>query len=210
MTPALETPFSTVLLEAETGTGKSLLSLKATENLAFEPAEAFHCTSTITGTQGCLVAPELGEVLSPLHPSVNGALKAIWLFVAPGISPQVESKVSDEDSIGEKNKWHMMGGGGCRGMQRWLFGNYLLSQSRGRKRHLEVSCSLQMHEEYFACHSILSSYKNEVTSFSAGAHMEMGCFPRDYTRFQYSSNHHKVDSILYCSHFKLCSLYVHI
>lgn len=27
-----------------------------------------------------------------------------------------------------------------------------------RKRHLEVSCSLQMHEEYFACHSILSSY----------------------------------------------------
>lgn len=64
--------------------------------------------------------------------------------------------------------------GGWR-VQRWLFGNYLLSQSRGRKRHLKVSCSLQMHEEYFACHSILSSYKNEMTSFSAGAHMEMGC-----------------------------------
>lgn len=97
-----------------------------------------------------------------MHPSVNGALKAIWLFVAPGISPQVESRVSDEDSIGEENKWHMMGGGGRRreGGQRWLFGNYLLSQSRERKRHLEVSCSLQMHEDYFACacHSILSSY----------------------------------------------------
>ena len=43
-----------------------------------------------------------------MHPSVNGALKAIWLFVAPGISPQVESRVSDEDSIGEENKWHMI------------------------------------------------------------------------------------------------------
>lgn len=149
--------------------------LKPLKTEAFEPAEAFHCISTITGTQGCLVAPELGEALSLLHPSVNGALKAIWLFVAPGISPQVESRVSDEDSIGEINKWHMMGG-----VQRWLFGNYLHSQSRGRKRHLEVSCSLQMHEEYFACHSILSSYKNEVTSFSAGAYVEMGCFPRDY------------------------------
>ena len=43
-----------------------------------------------------------------MHPSVNGALKAIWLFVAPGISPQVESRVSDEDTIGEETKWHMM------------------------------------------------------------------------------------------------------
>lgn len=47
-----------------------------------------------------------------MHPSVNGALKAIWLFVAPGISPQVESRVSDEDSIAEENKCHMMGGEG--------------------------------------------------------------------------------------------------
>lgn len=57
-----------------------------------------------------------------MHPSVNGALKAIWLFVAPGISPQVESRVSDEDSIGEETKWHMMvvvvmrGEGGCLGI----------------------------------------------------------------------------------------------
>lgn len=152
-----EAPFCTVLLVAETAAGKSLLSVEAMKTEAFEPAEAFHRNSTITGTQGCLVAPELGEALSPLHPSVNGALKAIWLFVAPGISPQVESRVSDEDSIGEKNKWHTTGG--WTGGQRWLFGNYLLSQSRGRKRHLKVSCSLQMHEEYFAraCHSILSS-----------------------------------------------------
>lgn len=88
--------------------------MKPLKTEAFEPAEAFHCSSTITGTQGCLVAPELGEPRSSLHPSVNGALKAIWLFVAPGISPQVESRVSDEDSIGEKNKWHMMGGKGGR------------------------------------------------------------------------------------------------
>lgn len=78
---------------------------------AFELAEAFHCSSTITGTQRCLVAPQLGEALSPMHPSVNGALKAIWLFVAPGISLRVESRVSDEDSIGEENKWHMKMGG---------------------------------------------------------------------------------------------------
>lgn len=62
------------------------------------------------------------------------------------------------------------GGGG----QRWLFLNYLLSQSRGRKRHLEVSCSLQMHEEYFACacHSILSSYtqKGSDILFCRGAY----------------------------------------
>lgn len=117
----LEAPFSTVLLAAETAAGKSSLSVEAMKTEAFEPAEAFHHNSTITGTQGCLVAPELGEALSPLHPSVNGALKAIWLFVAPGISPQVESRVSDEDSIGEKNKWHMTGGGrggrdGCLGI----------------------------------------------------------------------------------------------
>lgn len=99
-----------MLLVAETAAGKSLLSVEAMKTEAFEPAEAFHRNSTITGTQGCLVAPELGEALSPLHPSVNGALKAIWLFVAPGISPQVESRVSDEDSIGEKNKWHTTGG----------------------------------------------------------------------------------------------------
>lgn len=104
----LEAPFSTVLLVTETGTGKSYCHLKPLKTEAFEPAEPFHCSSTITGTQGCLVAPELGEDLSPLHPSVNGALKAIWLFVAAGISPQVESRVSDEDSIGKETKWHMM------------------------------------------------------------------------------------------------------
>lgn len=131
MTPTLtlEVLFSTVPLVAETGTGKSLLSLKATENRSLWAAEAFHCSSTITGTQGCLVAPELGEALSPLHPSVNGALKAIWLFVAPGISPQVESRVSDEDSIGEENKWHMMGGGGAE-MAVWE----LSSQPEQRKK----------------------------------------------------------------------------
>lgn len=81
---------------------------KSLKTEAFELAEAFHCGSTITGTQGCLVPPQLGEALSSLHPSVNGALKAIWLFVAPGISPQEKSRVSDENSIGEKNKWHMI------------------------------------------------------------------------------------------------------
>lgn len=64
-----------------------------------------------------------------MHPSVNGALKAIWLFVAPGISPQVESRVSDEDSIGEKNKWHMMRGVGAE-MAVWE----LSSQPEQRKK----------------------------------------------------------------------------
>lgn len=109
--------------------------MKPLKTEAFQPAEAFHCSSTITGTQGCLVAPEPGEALSPSHPPVNGALKAIWLFVAPGISPRVESRVSDEDSIGEKNKWHMMEGAG--GGQRWLFGNYILSPEPGKKEALK-------------------------------------------------------------------------
>lgn len=65
--------------------------------------------------------------------------------------------------------------GGGVGGQRWLFGNYLLSQSRGRKRHLKVSCSLQMHEEYFAsaCHSILSSYTQNCSDilFCRRAHV---------------------------------------
>lgn len=40
--------------------------LKPLETEAFEPAEAFLCCSTITGTQRCLGAPELGEARS-LH-----------------------------------------------------------------------------------------------------------------------------------------------
>lgn len=105
--------------------------MKPLKTEAFQPAEAFHCSSTITGTQGCLVAPEPGEALSPAHPPVNGALKAIWLFVAAGISPRVESRVSDEDSIGEENKWHMMGLGGG------LFGNYILSPELRKKEALK-------------------------------------------------------------------------
>lgn len=180
----LEALFSTVLLEAETGTGKSLLSLKATENRSLWASRSFSLQLHNYRYSGLSSSSRAWRgSLSPLHPSVNGALKAIWLFVAPGISPQVESRVSDEDSIGEENKWHMTGGGG----QRLLFGNYLLSQSRGRKRHLEVSCSLQMHEEYFACacHSILSSYmRNWSDIFSVGKRVETGCFPTDYVSFR--------------------------
>lgn len=47
----------------------------------------------------------------------------------------MESRVSDEDSIGEKNKWHMMEGAG--GGQRWLFGNYILSPEPGKKEALK-------------------------------------------------------------------------
>lgn len=98
----------------------------------------FHCSSTITGTQSCLAALQLGEAISLLHPS--DALKAIWLLFSAGISPQVGSRVSDENSIGEENKWPMMGEG-----QRWLCVNYLLDQSRRWKWHLTVPGSLQMH-----------------------------------------------------------------
>lgn len=47
------------------------------------------------------------------------------------------------------------GGGGGAEMVVWELSS---QPEQRRKRHLEVSCSLQMHEEYFACHSILSSY----------------------------------------------------
>lgn len=75
--------------------------------------------STITGTQGCLAAPETGETLS--SPALFHWPESIWLLVAPGISPRVESRVSDEDSIGEKNKWRMREGGydGCLGNIFW-------------------------------------------------------------------------------------------
>lgn len=99
--------------------------------------------------------------------------------------------------------------GGGWGAQRWLFGNYLLSQSRERKRHLEVSCSLQMHEEYFACacHSILSAHTHTHTS-AGGA----------YGNRLFSNRLHLILLTLKSSntqHFfmllisELCSLHVH-
>lgn len=111
--------------------------LKPLKTEALELAEAFHCSFTITGTQGCLAAAVLGEALSPLHPSVNGALKAIWLFVASGISPQVESRVSDEDSIGEENKWHMMGGGAMAGI---IFSAVAEGKRSTKSKHVHYKC----------------------------------------------------------------------
>lgn len=90
------------------------------------------------------------------------------------LAPKWRAESLTRIQLARKTSGIWWGGGGGWGGQRWLFGNYLLSQSRGRKRHLEVSCSLQMHEEYFACacHSILSSYTQNWSDILScrGAH----------------------------------------
>lgn len=57
--------------------------------------------------------------------------------------------VSDEDSIGEESGIWWGGRDGCLGI---IFS----ARARGRRSHLQVPCSLQMHEEHFACASQFS------------------------------------------------------
>lgn len=68
--------------------------------------------------------------------------------MAAGISPRVESRVSDEDPIGEKNKWHM------RGAETAVW-EVSSGPEQRKKEALRGTAFIIMLEEYFARGSVV-------------------------------------------------------
>lgn len=102
--------FSTVLLVAESATGKSLLSLKATENRSLWASRSFLPQLHNYRYSGLSSSTRAWRGSLPLHciPPSMVHWKPFGCLSLQALAPQVESRVSDEDSIGEVTKWHVM------------------------------------------------------------------------------------------------------